>query len=115
MRFNGVLRSNSRNVIPALGCFYRAEGFDDEASLTPGQSVCSWQLRYLFASCLKPEASRPVALRSRVDKILATLPFFRSPCCLNIFPGQIDRKQTDLLQKFCLKALRITVITFTVL
>ena len=37
-----------------------------ELTFTKSLSVCSWQLRYLFASRLRPEASRPVALRSRL-------------------------------------------------
>ncbi len=35
-------------------------------TFTKSLSVCSWQLRYLIASRFKPEASRPVALRSRL-------------------------------------------------
>ena len=67
--------------------------------VTIASSVCSWQLRCLFASHQKPEAPRPVALRSRTTLLVATLPLFRSPCCLDVFPDQTVRKQTDLLQK----------------
>jgi hypothetical protein len=56
-----------------------------ELTFTKSLSVCSWQLRYLFASGFKHEASRPVALRSR-QKNSRDLALYQKPLLFKFLP-----------------------------
>ena len=66
--------------------------------LTLDSSVCSRQLRCLFASHVRAEAPRPVALRSRKKTVFATLPLSEVPVVRISSLNNLFVKQTDNLQ-----------------